>query len=67
MKLRNGKDTEKKHVRIREELNTNVFLYIDKKIRKDYFKTSFRNIEINLIFRREIKKQLKTEIECIII
>ena len=67
MKLRNRKDTEKKRVRIREELSTNAFLYFDKGIRKDYFKTSLNNIKINLIFRREIKKRLKTEIECIII
>ena len=67
MKLRNRKDTEKKRVRIREEFSTNAFLYFDKGIRKDYFKTSLNNIKINLIFRREIKKRLKTEIECIII
>jgi hypothetical protein len=65
MKLRNGKDTEKKRVRIREELSTNVFLYIDKEIRKDYFKTSIRDYKINSIFRREILQQLKTEIETI--
>lgn len=65
MKLRNGKDTEKKRVRIREELSTNIFLYIDKEIRKDYFKTSLRDYKINSIFRREILQQLKTEIESI--
>jgi hypothetical protein len=65
MKLRNGKDTEKKRVRIREELSTNVFLYIDKEMRKDYFKTSLTDYKINLIFRKEIMQQLKTEIETI--
>jgi hypothetical protein len=65
MKLRNGKDTEKKRVRIREELSTNIFLYINKKIRKDYFKTSLTDYKINLIFRKEIMQQLKTEIETI--
>jgi len=65
MKLRNGKDTEKKRVRIREKLSTNVFLYIDKEMRKDYFKTSLTDYKINLIFRKEIMQQLKTEIETI--
>jgi len=65
MKLRNGKDTEKKRVRIREELSTNVFLYIDKEMRKDYFKTSLTDYKINLILRKEIMQQLKTEIETI--
>jgi len=65
MKLRNGKDTEKKRVRIREELSTNIFLYIDKEMRKDYFKTSLTDYKINLIFRKEIMQQLKTEIETI--
>jgi hypothetical protein len=65
MKLRNGKDTEKKRVRIREELSTNVFLYIDKEMRKDYFRTSLTDYKINLIFRKEIMQQLKTEIETI--
>lgn len=65
MKLRNGKNTEKKRVRIREELNTNIFLYINKEMRKDYFKTSLTDYKINLIFRKEIKQQLQTEIETI--
>jgi len=65
MKLRNGKDTEKKRVRIREELSTYVFLYIDKEMRKDYFRTSLTDYKINLIFRKEIMQQLKTEIETI--
>jgi hypothetical protein len=65
MKLRNGKDTEKKRVRIREELSTNIFLYINKEMRKDYFKTSLTDYKINLIFRKEIMQQLKTEIETI--
>ena len=63
MKLRNGKDTEKKRVRIREELSTNVFLYIDKDIRKEYFKVSLLNYKMNVIFRRDILKNLKEEIE----
>ena len=63
MKLRNGKDTEKKRVRIKEELSTNQFLYIDKDIRKEYFKLSLSNYKINMIFRKEILKSLKDEIE----
>ena len=63
MKLRNGKDTEKKRVRIREELSTNVFLYIDKDIRKEYFKVSLLNYKMNVIFRRDILKNLKEEME----
>jgi hypothetical protein len=63
MKLRAGKDTEKKRVRIKEELSTNVFLYIDKEQRIEYFKISRTNCKINLLFRKEIQKQLKQEIE----
>ena len=63
MKLRNGKDTEKKRVRIREELSTNGFLYIDKDIRKEYFKVSLLNYKMNVIFRRDILKNLKEEME----
>ena len=63
MKLRNGKDTEKKRVRIKEELSTNQFLYIDKDMRKEYFKLSLSNYKINMIFRKEILKSLKDEIE----
>lgn len=63
MKLRNGKDTEKKRVRIKEELSTNRFLYIDKDMRKEYFKISLSNYKINMIFRKEILKSLKDEIE----
>lgn len=63
MKLRSGKDTEKKRVRIREELSTNAFLYIDKEIRKDYFRLSITTYKINSMFRREILKTLKQEIE----
>jgi hypothetical protein len=65
MRLRNGKDTEKKRVRIREEFSTNAFLYIDKEMRKEYFKVSLTNYKINSIFRKEILKQLKDEIEAI--
>jgi hypothetical protein len=65
MKLRNGKDTEKKRVRIKEELSTNVFLYIDKEMRKEYFRASITTYKINSIFRREILKKLKDEIESI--
>lgn len=63
MKLRNGKDTEKKRVRIREELSTNSFMYIDKEMRKEYFRVSVANYKINSIFRKEILSQLKDEIE----
>ena len=63
MKLRNGKDTEKKRVRIREEFSTNLFLYIDKEMRKEYFRVSVANYKINSIFRKEILSQLKDEIE----
>jgi hypothetical protein len=65
MKLRAGKDTEKKRVRIKEELSTNVFLYIDKEQRIEYFKISRINCKINLLFRKEIQKQLKQEIDSI--
>jgi hypothetical protein len=65
MKLRNGKDTEKKRVRIKEELSTNVFMYIDKDQRMEYFKISRKNCNINLQFRKEIQKQLKQEIDSI--
>jgi hypothetical protein len=65
MRLRNGKDTEKKRVRIREDFSTNAFLYIDKEMRKEYFKVSLTNYKINSIFRKEILKQLKDEIEAI--
>ena len=63
MKLRNGKDTEKKRVRIKEELSTNQFLYIDKEVRKEYFKVSLSNYKINRIFIKEILKNLKEEME----
>ena len=65
MKLRNGKDTEKKRVRIREEFSTNAFLYINKEMRKEYFRASIATYKINSIFKREILKQLKNEIESI--
>ena len=65
MKLRNGKDTEKKRVRIKEELSTNVFMYIDKEQRIEYFKISRTNCKVNLQFRKEIQNQLKQEIESI--
>lgn len=65
MKLRNGKDTEKKRVRIREELSTNAFLYIDKETRKDYFRLSVTTYKINSMFKREILKTLKQEFESI--
>jgi hypothetical protein len=65
MKLRNGKDTEKKRVRIKEELSTNVFMYIDKEQRVEYFKISRTNCNVNLQFRKEIQKQLKQEIDSI--
>jgi hypothetical protein len=65
MKLRNGKDTEKKRVRIKEELSTNVFMYIDKEQRIEYFKISRTNCKVNLQFRKEIQKQLKQEIDSI--
>ena len=65
MKLRNGKDTEKKRVRIKEELSTNIFMYIDKEQRIEYFKISRTNCKVNLQFRKEIQKQLKQEIESI--
>lgn len=61
MKLRNGKDTEKKRVRIKEELSTNCFLYINSEQRKDYFRLSQSNCKINLLFRKEILKMLKEE------
>ena len=63
MKLRNGKDTEKKRVRIKEELSTNVFLYIDKELRKEYFKVSLSYYKINKIFIKEILKNLREEME----
>jgi hypothetical protein len=63
MKLRNGKDTEKKRVRIKEELSTNQFLYIDKEVRKEYFKVSLSNYKINRIFIKDILKNLKEEME----
>jgi hypothetical protein len=63
MKLRNGKDTEKKRVRIKEELSTNQFLYIDKEVRKEYFKVSLSNYKINRIFIKEILKNLKEEMD----
>lgn len=65
MKLRNGKDTEKKRVRIKEELSTNIFMYIDKEQRVEYFKISRANCKVNLQFRKEIQNQLKQEIESI--
>jgi hypothetical protein len=65
MKLRNGKDTEKKRVRIKEELSTNIFMYIDKEQRIEYFKISRTNCKVNLQFRKEIQNQLKQEIESI--
>ena len=65
MKLRNGKDTEKKRVRIKEELSTNIFMYIDKEQRIEYFKISRTNCKVNLQFRKEIQKQLKQEIDSI--
>jgi hypothetical protein len=65
MKLRNGKDTEKKRVRIKEELSTNIFMYIDKEQRIEYFKISRTNCKVNLQFRKEIQTQLKQEIESI--
>jgi uncharacterized OsmC-like protein len=65
MKLRNGKDTEKKRVRIKEELSTNIFMYIDKEQRAEYFEISRTNCKVNLLFRKEIKNQLKQEIESI--
>jgi len=61
MKLRNGKDTEKKRVRIKEDLSTNVFLYIDPEQRKEYFRVSRENYKLNLMFRREILMKLKEE------
>ena len=63
MKLRNGKDTEKKRVRIKEELSTNQFLYIDKEVRKEYFKVSLSNYKINRIFIKDILKNLKQEMD----
>lgn len=63
MKLRNGKDTEKKRVRIKEELSTNAFLYIDKEVRKEYFKVSLSYYKINKIFIKEILKNLREEME----
>ena len=63
MKLRKGKDTEKKRVRIKEELSTNVFLYIDKEQRKEYFKVSLSYYKINKIFIKEILKNLREEME----
>ena len=63
MKLRNGKDTEKKRVRIKEELSTNAFLYIDKEVRKEYFKVSLSYDKINKIFIKEILKNLREEME----
>jgi hypothetical protein len=61
MKLRNGKDTEKKRVKIKEDLSTNVFLYIDSEQRKEYFRVSRTNYKINLMFRKEILMKLKEE------
>ena len=63
MKLRNGKDTEKKRVRIKEDLSTNVFLYIDPEQRKEYFRVSRENYKLNLMFRREILMKLKKEFD----
>jgi hypothetical protein len=63
MKLRNGKDTEKKRVRIKEDLSTNVFLYIDPEQRKEYFRVSRENYKLNLMFRREILMKLKEEFD----
>lgn len=63
MKLRNGKDTEKKRVRIKEDLSTNVFLYIDPEQRKEYFRVSRENYKLNLMFRREILMRLKNEFD----
>ena len=63
MKLRNGKDTEKKRVRIKEDLSTNVFLYIDPEQRKEYFRVSRENYKLNLMFRREILMRLKKEFD----
>jgi hypothetical protein len=63
MKLRNGKDTEKKRVRIKEELSTNCFLYIDKEVRKEYFRVSLSNYKINRIFIKDILKNLKEEMD----
>jgi hypothetical protein len=63
MKLRNGKDTEKKRVRIKEELSTNQFLYIDKEVRKEYFKVSLSNYKKNKIFIKDILKNLKEEMD----
>jgi len=63
MKLRNGKDTEKKRVRIKEELSTNHFIYIDKEVRKEYFRVSLSNYKINRIFIKDILKNLKEEME----
>lgn len=63
MKLRNGKDTEKKRVRIKEDLSTNVFLYIDTEQRKEYFRVSRENYKLNLMFRREILMRLKNEFD----
>ena len=63
MKLRNGKDTEKKRVKIKEDLSTNVFLYIDSEQRKEYFRVSRTNYKINLMFRKEILMKLKEEFD----
>ena len=63
MKLRNGKDTEKKRVRIKEDLSTNVFLYIDPEQRKEYFRVSRENYKLNLMFRREILMKIKEEFD----
>ena len=63
MKLRNGKDTEKKRVKIKEDLSTNVFLYIDLEQRKEYFSISRANYKINLMFRKEILMKLKEEFD----
>ena len=61
MKLRNRKDTEKKHVRIKEDFNKRHCFYIDKKQNKEYFKISRETYKNNLINRREILKQFKAE------
>ena len=65
MKLRNGKNTEKYRVRIKEEFNTKHCFYIDKEQNKEYFSISRTIYKTNLIFKKEILKKFKEEFDSI--
>lgn len=50
-----------KHIKINEKKNTTEFYFIDKKIRKIYFRDLFVIIKENIKNRREIRKNLAFE------